>query len=162
MRGFDLQVFRSPRLCYAAAAAAPVARRVTRSFPPAKDTKGRPMTAHSHRAVAVLWMLLVVGCGSYPPPTDRIASSEAALRGATEVGAAQIPRAALHLKLAEEQIDKAKRFIQDGYNQRAELALQRAQADAEFALSIAREHQTLEKLQVARQNLEKLKAQYGR
>jgi Spy/CpxP family protein refolding chaperone len=97
-----------------------------------------------------------------PPPTERIASAEAALRGAAEVGASRVPRAALHLKLAEEQIDKAKRYIQDGYNQRAELALRRAQADAELALVLAREQHTLEKTQAAQQNLEKLKAQYGR
>ncbi len=83
------------------------------------------------------------------------------MRGATEVGAGQIPRAALHLKLAEEQIDKAKRFIQDGYNQRAELALRRAQADAELALAIAREHQALEKVRGAQQRMQQLKAQVG-
>ena len=122
------------------------------------------MIRHTRRwyaTIALLSMLGVVGCGSYPPPTDRIASAEAALRGASEVGAAQVPRAALHLKLSEEQIDKAKRYIQDGYNQRAELALRRAQADAELALSLAREQHTMEKLQAAQENLEKTKAQYG-
>ena len=120
------------------------------------------MTGHTYAIMAALWMLTVVGCGSHPAPTDRVVNAEAALRGASEVGAGQIPRAALHLKLAEEQIEKAQRLVQDGYNQRAELALRRAQADAELALSIAREHQTIEKLRIAQQSLDKLKAQYGR
>jgi len=42
------------------------------------------------------------------------------------------------------------------------LALRRAQADAELALAIAREHHTLERTQAALQNLEKMKAQVGR
>lgn len=120
------------------------------------------MTGRWYVTAVVLWTLAAVGCGSVPPPTERIASAEAALRGASEVGASQVPRAALHLKLAEEQIDKAKRYIQDGYNQRAELALRRAQADAELALALAREQHITEKQQAAQQNLDQLKAQYGR
>jgi hypothetical protein len=88
-----------------------------------------------------------------------LAGAEAAIRGAAEAGATQIPRAQLHLKLAEEQTDKAKRFIQDGYNERAALALKRARADAELAIAIAREHQALEGLQTAQQQLEQAKAQ---
>lgn len=118
------------------------------------------MTRRWASAGAVLGLLMAVGCGSYPPPSERMASAEAALRGASEVGASDVPRAALHLRLAEEQIDKAKRYVQDGYNQRAELALRRAQADAELALMLAREQHALEKAQAAQQNLEKLKSQY--
>lgn len=119
-------------------------------------------TGRWYAIASVLCTFAAVGCGSVPPPTDRIASAEAALRGASEVGAAQVPRAELYLRLAEEQIDKAKRYIQDGYNQRAELALRRAQADAELALALAREQHTTEKVQAAQQNLDKLKAEYGR
>ena len=35
-------------------------------------------------------------CSSAPPPNERLASSEAAIRGAHEVGSDQIPQAALH------------------------------------------------------------------
>ena len=57
------------------------------------------------------------GCGSYPPPTERLTTAEAAIRGAQEVNAANSRRAALHLKLAQEQTDKAKRLMEDGYNE---------------------------------------------
>lgn len=120
------------------------------------------MNGRSHVVALVVSVLAAVGCGSYPAPTERLTGAEAALRGASEVGALQIPRAALHLKLAEEQIDKAKRFMQDGYNQRAELALRRARADAELAVAISHEHKTLERTDAARQELAKIKAQYGR
>lgn len=105
-----------------------------------------------------LLLALGAGCGSYPPPTERLTTSEAAIRGAAEVGASQVPRAQLHLQLAQEQTDKAKRLMQDGYNERAELTLKRAQADAELAIAIAKEHETLQHAQQAQAKLEQLKA----
>ena len=48
---------------------------------------------------------LAVACGpSMQPPTDRLASTDAAIRSARELGAQSDPQAALHLKLADEQI----------------------------------------------------------
>src|SRR5262249_21811090 len=72
---------------------------------------------------------------STPPPYERVASSEAAIRGAREVGSEQVPQAALHLKLAEEEVQKAKALIRDGDNEAASFVLLRAQADAELALA---------------------------
>ena len=84
----------------------------------------------------------ILGCGGAAPPTEKVASTEAAIRGAQEVGAPAVPQAALHLKLAQEQLDKAKALMQDGDNKRAESMLLRAQADAELSLSLARESNT--------------------
>lgn len=98
------------------------------------------------------------GCGGAPPPTERLTTAEAAIRGAMEVDANSLPRGALHLKLAQEQVDKAKRYIEDDMNQRADLALRRAQADAELAIALAREHEMKEKARAARARLERLKA----
>jgi hypothetical protein len=52
-----------------------------------------------------------------------------------------VPAAALSVKLAQEEVQKAKQLMQDGDNKRAELILMRAQADAELALAQAREQQ---------------------
>ena len=82
---------------------------------------------------------LAVACGGYPIPTERMVASESALRGAQEVGAQNVPQAALHLRLAEEQIQKAKALINDGDNERADFVLLRAKADAELALALAKE-----------------------
>lgn len=81
----------------------------------------------------------LVACGGYPLPTERMVASEAALRSAQEVGAQNVPQAALHLRLAEEQIQKAKSLINDGDNERADYVLLRAKADAELALALAKE-----------------------
>jgi urease accessory protein UreE len=109
-------------------------------------------------AATILLLAGVVGCGSYPPPTERMMTAEAAIRGAQEVNASQQPRAALHLKLAQEETDKARREMEDGYNEEAELTLRRAQADAELAIAISKEQDTVAKAQAAQQRLEQAKA----
>src|SRR5262245_57302741 len=83
--------------------------------------------------------VIACACASAPVPAERLASAEAATRGATEVGAQTAPQAALHLKLARDQITQAKGLIEAGDNARAERVLMRAEADAELALAIARE-----------------------
>jgi uncharacterized protein DUF4398 len=105
-------------------------------------------------AVAVL----TTGCGGAPPPTDRLAASEAAIRGAQEVGAQSVPEAALHLKLAQEQVTKAKAMIDDGGGSpEAERLLMKAQADAELALALARENSTRAQAQNAMDQVKALK-----
>lgn len=68
-----------------------------------------------------------------------MASSEGAIRGAEEVGAKTDPRASLHLKLAQEEREKALALVKDGDNKQADLMLQRAEADAELAVALSRE-----------------------
>ena len=109
-------------------------------------------------ALPAVALPLFAGCGSYPPPTERMTTAEAAIRGAEEVGANNVPQAALYMKLAQEQTEKAKRLMQDGYNERAELELKRAQADAELAIAISKEQDTVAKAQAAQAKLEQAKA----
>ncbi len=77
-------------------------------------------------------------CASTPPPTERMASAESAVRAARELGADQVPRAQLHLQLAQEDIGRARKLMKDGENQRADYLLQRASADAELGVALAR------------------------
>jgi hypothetical protein len=58
------------------------------------------------------------------------------------MNAEQVPEAALHLKLAQEQFDKGKALMDDGDNRRATYVLMRSRADAELALAMARENKT--------------------
>jgi hypothetical protein len=84
---------------------------------------------------------LAAGCASTPLPADRMASSQASIRAAEVAGARGEPTAALHLRLAQENYDKATRMAKDGDADRAKLVLQRAEADAELALLLAKESQ---------------------
>jgi hypothetical protein len=101
---------------------------------------------------------LASGCGGGAPPSERLSTAEAAIRGAIELNAnISPPRAQLHLTLAQEQVDKAKHYIADGMNQRADLALRQAQADAELAIALARSEEMKQKADAARAKIDRLK-----
>ena len=101
----------------------------------------------------------LAGCGSsLPPPSDRLASAEAASRSARELGADREPKAALPLKLSQEQIDQAKKLMADGDNRRADLVLQRASADAELSVMLAKENNANIEAQKAKEKVSQMKA----
>jgi len=87
--------------------------------------------------VAAVGVMGIAGCAGSPVPNSKVASSEAAIRAAQETGSKNVPQAALHLKLAEEQLLAAKALIRDSENSRAEYVLMRAQADAELAIALS-------------------------
>lgn len=110
---------------------------------------------------AALWLagVLLAACGGSAAPSERLITAESSIRGAIEIGANSTPpRAALHLQLAQEQVERAKRFIADGMNERAELALRQAQADAELAIALARNEEMRQKAEAARAKIDRLKA----
>jgi hypothetical protein len=82
---------------------------------------------------------LLLACGGAAIPQDSLTAAQADVKGAEVGGAADNPQAALHLKLAKDQIEAAQKQIKDGDNEAAARTLDRAQADAELALSLAKE-----------------------
>jgi hypothetical protein len=93
------------------------------------------------------FLLLSAACSSTPQPTERLASAEAAVRASEELGANRVPQAQLHRQLAEEEIARARKQIKDGDNDLADLTLQRAKADAELSVALARQEQMRTELQ---------------
>jgi hypothetical protein len=100
-----------------------------------------------------------LGCGGAPKPEARIASSQGAIRGASEAGAQGVPQATLHLKLAQEEREQALELVRNGENHRAELLLARAEADAELALALAREASAKAEAEKTDEELEALSKQ---
>ncbi|HEX9296946.1 MAG TPA: DUF4398 domain-containing protein [Polyangiaceae bacterium] len=92
--------------------------------------------------VSILLAALASCAASVPPPHDQIAASEASLRAAQEVGARDLPEAALFVQLAQDGLERGKRYMRQGDNRDARWMLLRAQADAELALAMARESKT--------------------
>ena len=86
-----------------------------------------------------LALLSSAACASFPAPSERLAQAESGARAANELGAANEPTAALYLKMANDQLGEAKRLMAAGENERADAMLQRAQADAELAVQLAKE-----------------------
>ncbi len=82
-------------------------------------------------------LILAAGCGG--AQTLQTDSSSAAIRAAEEVGAGKVPRASLHLQLAKEEMDRAQKLAKAGEKDQATSYLLRAEADAEFAVVLARE-----------------------
>ena len=106
----------------------------------------------------ILCLLLgVVGCGSAQVPAERMAASEASIRAADEVGAKNVPTAALHLQFAKEQVEQAKQLIASNDNERARWVLLRAEADAELALVLAREQTMRDSAQKALQQVQEVR-----
>jgi hypothetical protein len=101
--------------------------------------------------------LALVACGSFPKPEARVASSEGSIRGAEEAGAKSVPEASLHLKLAQEERDKAIALMKEGENERAEYMFMRAEADAELANAIARKSAAKQQQELASDKLEAAK-----
>ncbi len=102
-------------------------------------------------------LMAAAGCGGAPPPTAKVSDAEAAIRSARELGADRVPAARLHVTLAQEQVDKAKKLMSDGDNDRADLLLQRARADAELSLAMAKEDTAKSDAQKSQEDLKALK-----
>ncbi|HEU4581342.1 MAG TPA: DUF4398 domain-containing protein [Polyangiaceae bacterium] len=82
------------------------------------------------------------GCGaSRPPPAEHLATAIAAVHGAQVAGAQQVPKAALQLKLAEEQVAQARKMMDEGENERADYMTLRAFNDAQLAVALVREEE---------------------
>jgi hypothetical protein len=106
-----------------------------------------------------LWALplaTIIGCGGAPPPQDLITDVTATMRAAEEAGAAQEPKAQLHLKKASEQLEKGKALAADE-DERASLVLRRAEADADLALALAQERTAKEEAETQTEKVNKLK-----
>ncbi len=89
------------------------------------------------RALVVSGFL--VACSSSHPLPANYAPTQAAISAADAVGAQQEPRAALHLKMARDQLAEAQNLTQKGDSDEATLACDRARTDAELALMVKRE-----------------------
>jgi hypothetical protein len=94
------------------------------------------------KSIVVGLAATIAACATAAPPTERMEASAGAIRAAEEVGAARVPRAALYLQLAHEQSEHARLLIAKATpasQAQAASLLARAQADAELALTLARE-----------------------
>ncbi len=92
------------------------------------------------RLIIILGVALATAaCASHPPPTDTMANALASVRGAEELGAANVPQASLQLQLAQEEVSKAKKLMRDKKNARAHNMALRAANDAELAIALTRE-----------------------
>jgi Domain of unknown function (DUF4398) len=84
---------------------------------------------------------LFAACSSSPPPRARMASTEASVRAARDLGAEEVPNAEIELRRADDQIARARTLSRHGKNDDAARMLQRASIDAELATAYTHEHE---------------------
>lgn len=113
---------------------------------------------------AVLSLVMSCGfglgaCGGAAVPHAQMTTAEAAVRAAEVGGAPSVPKADLHLKHARDQIEAAKRLIEDGENDRALFVLRRAEADAELALALSEEQESRRDAEGALKRIQQLTEQ---
>ena len=115
------------------------------------------------RAIVGAGLLLgVAGCaGNQKVPTEALVDSQVSIRAAEEAGAVQVPDAARHLELAREQTREARELLDDGKREEAALYLQRAEADAELAVALAREAPARAEAQRAKEQVQALQQREG-
>lgn len=114
-----------------------------------------------HPMIACTLLLGASACGgstaqNLAPETAKTASAIAA---ADVVTTDDTPQAALHLKLARDQLKKSKELIEDDELDKAQLMLERAKADAELALLLARQREAQKNAEEARRQVDALSNQ---
>jgi putative IMPACT (imprinted ancient) family translation regulator len=105
-------------------------------------------------ACAVLFA--AAGCGGSALPPAKVTDAQSAISAAQAVGANNNPQAALHLKLAHDQLQEAEKLIKDDQEEKARLLLDRARVDAELALTLTKREQQLLQSQKAQQQVQEL------
>jgi hypothetical protein len=86
--------------------------------------------------LVMVLIAITAGCASAPLKTD---ASTSGIRAAEEVGAADVPKASLHLQLAKEELARAQELAAQDEKEMADSMLLRAEADAELAVLLSRE-----------------------
>jgi uncharacterized protein YqfA (UPF0365 family) len=102
--------------------------------------------------------ILAASCVGAPPPHDKVASSEAAVRSAQELGGREVPQAGVYLELAQNELERGKALMRSGNNREAAAELDKARADAEVALALAKESKTRVAAQQAKARAQALRA----
>jgi hypothetical protein len=101
------------------------------------------------------------GCGGAAVPESQLVGAKSSVSAAQAVGAEQEPKAALHLKLARDEIEMAETLINEGDNEQAREALDRARLDADLSLSLTREATTRLEAQKALEKVDTLNNREG-
>jgi hypothetical protein len=111
----------------------------------------------STRSFGIFAVIFLAACGASVPHAE-VADARAAISAAEASGAEQVPRAALHVKIAKDNVARAEQLIGDDENDEAREALERASADAKLASSLTREDQVRSETNAAIRRTEQLRS----
>ena len=107
--------------------------------------------------LAVVVLTTAIGAGCAAAPQRSTEASTSGIRAAEEVGAHNVPGAALHLQLAKEELQRAKGRTANGDKDRASSLLLRAEVDAELAVTLSKENAQRAEAQAAVERVRQLR-----
>jgi len=111
--------------------------------------------------VAAGLSLAGLACASSEVPAKQLADAQASIRAAQEVGADGTPDAALHLKMANDRLNRARALTAEGENEDAAKLLEQARVDAELAVLLARKEAAQARALEAQQRASKYQQPQG-
>jgi|SRR5690606_16857489 len=100
----------------------------------------------------------IAACGGAATVTPKTADATSAIAAAEAVGAQQHAEASAYMKLARDELAAAKELMRQDEPEKAQLMLERAQADAELALLLVRRNEAKTAAQRAQQQVQNLDA----
>jgi hypothetical protein len=104
-----------------------------------------------------------LGCATTTTePTNRSWTlAEASVRAADQMGAQNVPHAAVPLQMAHRELERARALIDVGDDDRAMYVLARARVDAELSIALLREQETRGEAQRAMEQLKTIQSGRG-
>jgi hypothetical protein len=119
------------------------------------------MNTTTQRAIHIIATaaLCLGGCAGSGLDQQRLVDIQAAVSATEELDEAEHPDVSLHLKFARDQLAAAKRLADEGEDEDANRMLERAQADAELALAMARTERSRKEAREAWAEVEELRLQ---
>jgi hypothetical protein len=99
-------------------------------------------------------VMIAAGCSSAPLRTE---ASTSGIRAAEEVGATNVPKASLYLKLAKEELELAQSLAKKGEREQAASMLLRSEADSQLAIALSREDTERTEAQAAEARVRQLR-----
>lgn len=102
-----------------------------------------------------LFASLLSACGAAVLPAEQYSEARQTIRAVTKLGAADNPRAKLHLMLAQDELENADKYLAQNSQEKARLAFMRAEADAALALAILEHEQAEAEVEALKRELER-------
>jgi hypothetical protein len=119
-----------------------------------------PSNVHLRGLAALGAAALLGGCASVAPPTETIAAADLALRKADQVDAQSHARLETHL--AREELERARIALQEGRNEEARRAAEKALVDAQLAEARADSARSRQNEREIREHIEALRTEIQR
>jgi hypothetical protein len=100
--------------------------------------------------------LPLISCAGQEVPRAEHVDTKSSVQTAELAGAKEVPSASLYLKMAQDGVERAEALMEEKEYDEAKRVLQRAQMDADLALTMTREEELRQEAEDEKERLRKL------